>query len=324
MSMSLRIKQLLLATAGVLFLTAASAQSFPAKPVRIVVPFPPGGSTDVGARILAVQLTEEFKQPVIVENRAGAGTTIGAAYVASSPADGYTLYLTGPTTHASSHALYKKLPYDALTSFAPVGNFTASPFIIVVHPDSKAKTLQDLLTQARANPGKLSYASSGNGAAPHLATELIAKATETSFTHVPYKGVAPAMMALLGAQVDFMIADVAAVPQVREGKLRALALTTARPSPLVPGVPSLADAGVKGLDIPSALALFAPAGTPPEVVAKINAAMNRVLAKPDVKDKLALQGFVAAPGTPEELARSTASDIQRYGKIVRDSGLSID
>lgn len=324
MSISLRIRQVLLATAGALFLAAASAQSFPAKPVRIIVPFPPGGSTDIGARILALQLTEEFKQPVIVENRAGAGTTIGAAYVAASPADGYTLYLTGPTTHASSQALYKKLSYDALTSFAPVGNFTASPFIIVVHPDSKAKTLQDLLAQARANPGKLTYASSGNGAAPHLATELIAKATDTSFTHVPFKGVAPAMLALLGAQVDFMIADVAAVPQVREGKLRALALTTARPSPLVPGVPSLAEAGVKGLDIPSALALFAPAGTPPEVVGKVNAAMNRALAKPEVKDKLALQGFAAAPGTPEELARSTAADIQRYGKIVRDSGISID
>jgi len=319
-----RISRLLLAVTGCLFITFASAQSFPTKPIRIIVPFPPGGSTDVGARILAVQLSEDFKQPVIVENRSGAGTTIAAAYVASSPADGYTLYLTGPITHASSQALYKKLTYDALASFAPVGHLTTSPFIILVHPSSKAKTLQDLLTDARKNPGKLTYASSGNGAAPHLAVELIAKATNTTFTHIPFRGSAPAMLALLSAQVDFTIADVAAMPQIREGKLRALALTTAQPSFLVPGVPSLSEAGLKGLNIPSGLALFAPAGTPTEVVNKINAAMNRALLKPEVKEKLELQGFDTAPGTPEDLAKAMTIEVQRYGKIIRDSGFSLD
>ncbi len=275
MNIPMRVKQAMVAAAGALLLATSFAQGFPNKPVKIVVPFPPGGSTDVGARILAAQLSDDFKQAVYVENRPGAGTTIGAAYVAASAPDGYTLYLTGPITHAASVALYKNLSYDAIRSFAPVGNLTTSPFIIVVHPSSKAKTLQDLLTMARQNPGKLTFASSGNGAAPHLATELIARATGTTFTHVPFKGVSPALVALLGAQVDFMISDVAVVPQIREGKLRALSLTTADESELVPGVPSLAEAGVKGLDIPSGLALFAPAGTPKDIIKRINESMNR-------------------------------------------------
>ena len=321
---TLKIKHIVAALLGTMVVASSWAQGFPTKPVRIVVPFPPGGSTDAGARILAAKLTEDFKQTVFVENRPGAGTTIGAAYVAASPADGYTLYVTGPITHASSQALYKKLPYDAIKSFAPVGMMTTSPFIIVVHPHSQSQTLRQLLDAARANPGKLTYASSGNGAAPHLATEIIAKATGTTFTHVPYKGVGPALVALLGEQVDFMIADVAVVPQLREGRLRALALTTEKESYLVPGVPSISEAGVPGVDIPSALAMLAPANTPRDVIERINVAMNKALADPDTKKKLALQGFETAPGTPEVLSRFLASEVQRYGKIVQDSGIQID
>jgi len=310
--------------AAMLPVATLHAQAYPAKPVKIVVPFPPGGSTDVAARTLAVKLAEAFGQPVYVENKPGAGTTIGAAYVAASAPDGYTLYVTGPVTHASSQALYKKLPYDALRSFAPVGNMTVSPFIVVVHPSSRARTLGELLEAARKEPGRLSYASSGNGAAPHLATEIIARAAGVTFTHVPFKGVGPALVALLGNQVDFMIADVAVVPQIREGRLRALALTTARPSPLVPGVPSMVEAGMPGVDLPSGLALFAPAGTPAAVVARINAAMNRALEDPEVRQKFAVQGFEIQTGTPEELGRMMAREIERYGQVVRQTVISID
>ena len=313
-----------LALAALLPMAGLHAQEYPAKPVKIVVPFPPGGSTDVAARILAARLAEEFRQPVYVENKPGAGTTIGAAYVASSAPDGYTLYVTGPITHASSQALYRKLPYDALRGFAPVGNMTVSPFIVVVHPASPAKSLKDLLEAARRQPGRLSYASSGNGAAPHLVTEIIARSAGVSFTHVPFKGVGPAVVALLGNQVDFMIADVAVVPQIREGKLRALALTTAAESALVPGVPSMAEAGMPGVDVPSGLALFAPAGTPEATVARINAAMNRALRDADVRQKFAMQGFEIQTGTPADLAAMMAREVERYGQIVRQTGIRID
>lgn len=313
-----------LALGALLPVVGLHAQAYPTKPVKIVVPFPPGGSTDVAARILGAKLAEGFRQAVYIENKPGAGTTIGAAYVATSPPDGYTLYVTGPITHASSQALYKKLPYDALRSFAPVGNMTASPFIVVVHPASPAKSLKDLLEAARRQPGRLSYASSGNGAAPHLVTEIIARAAGVSFTHVPFKGVGPAVVALLGNQVDFMIADVAVVPQIREGKLRALALTTAAESPLVPGVPSMVAAGMPGVDVPSGLALFAPAGTPEAVVARVNAAMNQALQDADVRQKFAAQGFDIQTGTPAELGAMMAREIERYGQVVRQTGISID
>ncbi len=314
----------LLGLCGLLLATAANAQDYPSKPVRLIVPFPPGGSTDVGARSVAAKLAEEFKVPVYVENKPGAGTTIGAAFVAAAPADGYTLYVTGPSTHASSQALYKKLSYDAQTSFAPVGQMTSSPFVVVVHPSSPAHTLPELLALARKEPGKLTYASSGNGAAPHLAAEIIAKAVGVSFTHVPYKGVGPALVALLGAQVDFMIADVAVLPHIKQGKLRALAVTTAQASSMVPGVPGLAQAGVNGVDVPSSLAMFAPAGTPAATIARINAAMNEALNSPDIRQKFAAQGFEVSPGTPDDLARLMVREVKQYGRIVKELNLSID
>lgn len=317
----------LVAALGIALSAAAGAQAFPTKPVRIVIPFPPGGSTDAGARIIAARMSEDLKQTVFVENRPGAGTTIGAAYVASSPPDGYTLYMTGPISHASSAALYRNLAYDPLRSFAPVGLINTSPFVIAVNVNSPLKTLKDLIDRARANPGRLTYGSSGNGAAPHLATELISKAAGVGFTHVPYRGAGPAIVALMSGDVDFTTADVGIVPQLREGRLRALALTTAKETPLVPGVPSLAEAGVPelaGINIPSAQALLAPAGTPAEVVKRLNAALNTALNDADVKQKLAVQGLEAAPGTPDELGEFMASEVQRYGRIVRELGIRID
>lgn len=300
------------------------AQTFPSKPMKLVVPFPPGGTTDVTARILAEKLALEFKQPVIVENKAGAGTTIAATYVAGEPADGYTLYITGTVTHATSAALYKNLKYDPVKSFAPVGLLMESPFILVVNPSSKAKTMKDLIEMARASPGKIAYASSGNGAAPHLATEMIAKATGIKLLHVPYRGTGPALIAVLGGEVDFLISDVAAVTFINNGKLRALAVLGAKRSEMAPDVPSIVEGGVEGVDVSSNMAIFAPADTPKNVVTRINAAINKALSMDDVKRHLASLGQKVAPGTPEELGKQLAGDVQKYTRVVKESGITID
>jgi len=304
--------------------STAVAQTFPSRPVKIIVPFPPGGSADAAARIVAEKTSEEWKQPVLVENKPGAGTTIAAAFVAGSAPDGYVLYLTGPISHAVSAALYKNPGYDAVSSFAAVARVASAPFILVVHPSVKANSVRELIELARARPGALTYASSGSGAAPHLAAEMLASMTGTKFVHVPFKGTAPALVALLGGQVDFQIADVAAIPHVRAGKLRALAVTTARPSALVPGVPSIAESGVPGFDVPSATGILAPAGTPREVVAKINSAINRALATGEVRQRLNAQGFEPAPETPEEFAAFLASEVRKYARVIQEAGVRID
>ena len=304
--------------------STAVAQTFPSRPVKIIVPFPPGGSADAAARIVAEKTSEEWKQPVLVENKPGAGTTIAAAFVAGSAPDGYVLYLTGPISHAVSAALYKNPGYDAVSSFAAVARVASAPFILVVHPSVKANSVRELIELARARPGALTYASSGSGAAPHLAAEMLASMTGTKFVHVPFKGTAPALVALLGGQVDFQIADVAAIPHVRAGKLRALAVTTARPSALVPGVPSVAESGVPGFDVPSATGILAPAGTPREVVAKINSAINRALATGEVRQRLNAQGFEPAPETPEEFAAFLASEVRKYARVIQEAGVRID
>jgi tripartite-type tricarboxylate transporter receptor subunit TctC len=304
--------------------STSSGQAFPARPVKIIVPFPPGGSADAAARIVAEKTSNEWKQPVLVENKPGAGTTIAAAFVAGSAPDGHMLYLTGPISHAVSAALYKNLSYDAVKSFAAVARVATAPFILVVHPSVKASSVQQLIELAKTKPGALTYASSGSGAAPHLATEMLASLTGTRFVHVPFKGTAPALVALLGAQVDFLIADVAAIPHIRAEKLRALAVTTAKRSALVPEIPTVAESGVPGFDVPSATGILAPAGTPREIVAKINASINRALATEDVRRRLNSQGFEPAPATPEEFGAFLASEVRKYAKVVRDAGVRID
>jgi tripartite-type tricarboxylate transporter receptor subunit TctC len=261
---------------------------------------------------------------VLVENKPGAGTTIAAAFVAGSAPDGYVLYLTGPISHAISAALYKNPGYDAVESFAAVARVASAPFILVVHPSVKANSVQELVGLAKARPGALTYASSGSGAAPHLAAEMLASMTGTKFVHVPFKGTAPALVALLGGQVDFQIADVAAIPHVRAGKLRALAVTTARSSALVPGVPSIAESGVPGFDVPSATGILAPTGTPREIVAKINATINRALATGEVRQRLNAQGFEPAPATPEEFGAFLASEVRKYARVIQEAGVRID
>ncbi|MBI2315503.1 MAG: tripartite tricarboxylate transporter substrate binding protein [Betaproteobacteria bacterium] len=291
------------ALAAVAFLAAAGlapAQSFPSRPMKLVVPFPPGGSADTAARIIGDKISEEWKQPVLVENKPGAGTTIGSAFVAGSPADGYVLYLTGLTTHVSSGIIFKNLSYDAVKSFAAVGQVSAAPFVLVVNPSLKVETVKALVELAKGKPGELTYGSSGSGGGTHLAMEMLADAAGIKLVHVPFKGTAPAVASLLGGHVNMLMADVSVAPQIRSGKLRGLAVTTAKPSRLVPGVPTLVEAGVAGFEAPSIIGILAPGGTPREVVVKINAAMNRALAAEDVRQRLYSQGFEPAPGTPEE------------------------
>jgi len=303
---------------------SAFAQGYPAKPVRVIVPFPPGGSADAASRSMAEKLSSLWGQPVVLEHKPGAGTTIAAAYVAASAPDAYTILFCGAISHAASANLYRNLPYDALKSFAPLGTISLSPFILVVNPRVQADTVGALVEVARAKPGALNYASSGNGASPHLAAEMFARAAGIRIVHVPFKGMQPALVALVSGEVDLTFADIAAMPLVRSGRLRALAVTTARPSPLVPGVPTLAEAGVAGVDIPSVAGFIAPAGTPRETVAFINASMNRALAAADLRERLTGLGFEPYASSPEEFGAFLAAEVRRYARVIQDAGIRVD
>ena len=314
-----------LALLAALVLPALAQEGFPSKPVRMVVGFPPGGSSDVSARLVAERMSEEWKQPVVVDNKVGAGGTIAAAAVAAAPADGYTLLHVGPGTHAITSVLYKDLSYDALKSFAGVGQLAVAPFVVVVPASSPVGSMKQLIELARTSPGKISYGSTGAGAGPNIVTEIIALSTGVQFLHVPFKGAAPAVAATLGGQVDFAMADSAsAIPHVQSGKLRALAVTTAAPSPLYKGVPTVAESVVPGFAYPSSVGFLAPAGTPREVIARINAALGRALANDSVKARLNALGFDPAPMTPEEFDAFMALEVRKYTKIVKDLGLKLN
>ena len=310
--------------AAALFAAGALAQSYPAKPVRVIVPFPPGGSADAASRSMAEKLSGLWGQPVVLEHKPGAGTTIAAAYVAASPPDGYTILFCGAISHAASANLYRNLGYDAVRSFAPLGTISLSPFILVVSPTTKAGSVRELVELARSRPGELNYASSGNGASPHLAAEMFARAAGIRIVHIPFKGMAPALAALLSGEVDLTFADVAVMPQVRSGRLRALAVTTARPSPLVPGVPTLGESGVAGVDIPSVAGFIAPAGTPRETVAFVNASMGKALASNDLRERLVGLGFEPFESTPEEFGAFLAAEVRRYAQVIKDAGIRVD
>ena len=314
----------LAAIAALLFAAGVLAQGYPSRPVRVIVPFPPGGSADAASRSMAEKLSAMWGQPVVLEHKPGAGTTIAAAYVAASPPDAYTILFCGAISHAASANLYRNLPYDAVKSFAPLGTISLSPFILVLNPGVKAGSVQELVELAKAKPGALNYASSGNGASPHLAAEMFARAAGIRMVHVPFKGMAPALVALLGGEVDLAFADVAVMPQVRSGRLRALAVTTARPSPLVPGVPTLAEAGVAGMDIPSVAGFLAPAGTPRDTVAFINASMGKALASSELRERLIGLGFEPYTTTPEEFGAFLAAEVRRYAQVIKDAGIQVD
>jgi tripartite-type tricarboxylate transporter receptor subunit TctC len=319
-----RLPRAMVSFAAALLAAGALAQGYPAKTVRVIVPFPPGGSADAASRSMSEKLSGLWRQPVVLEHKPGAGTTIAAAYVAASPADGYTLLFCGAISHAASANLYRNLSYDAVKSFAAVGTISLSPFILVVNPRIQAASVRELIELAKAKPGALNYGSSGNGASPHLAAEMFARAGGVSMVHVPFKGMQPVLVALVAGEIDLTFADVAVMPLVRGGRLRALAVTTVRPSPLVPGVPTLAEAGVAGVDIPSVAGFIAPAGTPRETVAFINASMGKALESGDLRDRLTGLGFEPYASTPEEFGAFLAAEVRRYAQVIRDGGIRVD
>ena len=304
---------------------AALAQPYPSRPIRLVVPFPAGGPLDVTARAIGQKLTETWGQPVVVDNRPGAGGNIGADLVAKSSPDGYTVLMGALSTHAVNVSLFGKLPYDPIKDFAPITLVAVTPNVLVLNPSVPVNSVPELIAYAKAHPGQLAFGSGSNGSAGHLAGELFKVEAHVDMVHVPYKGGAPAMQDLLGGQIQLMFDNLAnSMPQVKAGKLKALAVTTAKRSPLVPELPTLAEAGLSNFDIYTWFGLLAPAGTPKDVIAKWHAEVSKILTAPDMKERLLAQGAQPAPTTPEQFAALIKSEIPKYAKIVKDSGAKVD
>src|SRR3954464_3983765 len=302
--------------------TLAAAQAYPQKPVTWIVPFPPGGGTDISARTLAAKLGEMWKQSVIVENKSGAAGILGADAAAKARPDGYTLLIVNVGIVSINPALYDKLPYDAEKAFVPISLLCELPFVLMASPKFPPNTLQELIAYAKANPGKVTFASSGQGGSPHLTAEIFQLATGTQMTHVPYKGGGPAMTDLMAGHVDLLFASVLeGSGHIKSGRLKGLAVTHIKRSPALPDVPTLEEAGVKDAESGSWIALLAPAGTPPAVIEKAGADIKEAVAAPEVKEKLIAQGAVPQASTPKELQALIDQDRSRYGRIIREKGL---
>ena len=316
----------LAAWAAILLLASASAwaQGWPARPVRLVIAFPPGGPADIIGRAMAQKLGDAFAQPFVVDNRPGGNANIGAEIAAKAPADGYTLLLL-TSTHATNVSLYRGLRYDVLKDFVPVARLATFPLVLVVHPLVKARSVQELIRLAKAQPGQLAYASAGSGGGAHLAAESFKAAAGVDLLHVPYKGTGPAVQDVLAGQVGIMFASVpAVVGQVKAGKLIALGVTSARASSALPGVAPIAEAGLANYDLASWFGLVAPAGVPPEVVSRINAEVVRILAGAEFAQRLQTEGGEPAPASPSEFGRFIRVEIDRWSEIVRRSGARVE
>jgi tripartite-type tricarboxylate transporter receptor subunit TctC len=302
----------------------ACAQAWPAKPVRLVVPFPAGGGTDAFARPLAAQLSQQMGQQFIIDNRGGAGGTIGADNVAKSPGDGYT-FLVGAVHHAIAVSVYAKLPYDLERDLVPVTLVSIVPNVVVVNPKVPALTLRQLIDFAKANPGRLNYASAGNGTSHHLAGELFKKLTGTEINHIPYKGAGPAMQDLVGGQVDMMFDGMgSSAPQIRGNRIRPLAVATVVRSPAFPAVPTAAEAGVDGYEVTTWYALWAPAGTPPEIVNRLQQEVAKAMAVPVIRDTWAAQGAELGGNTPAAFGSFVKREIAKWAEVAKAAGARID
>ena len=311
---------------GLMLASSASAQSsYPNKPIRLVVPFPAGGSVDVTSRALAQKLSEQLGQPVIVDNRPGAGGNIGMDAVAKSPADGYTLGMGALSTHAVNPALFNKMPYDAGRDFAPISLVVVTPNVLVTNPIAlPAVDVAGIVAGAKAI-GKANCASGSNGSAGHLACELFKLQTGAPITHVPYKGGGPAMTDLLGGQVQMMFDNLASsLPQIKAGKLKAFAVTTPKRSALAPDLPTMAEAGFKDFDVFTWWGLFAPAGTPPELIKRLSVEVGKALAAPDLREKWLASGAEPAASTPEEFRAFIGKELTKYARIVKETGAKVD
>jgi len=304
---------------------AAPAQPYPSKPIRLIVPFTPGGSTDILARAIGQKLAEALGQQVVIENRPGAGGAIGAEAAARAAPDGYTLLMGHIGTLAVNPSLYPKLGYDPLKSFVPVAWVARVTNVLVVNPAVPAQSVQELIRLARDQPGRLRYGSGGNGSAAHLATEYFKLRTQTDIVHVPYKGTGPAVTDLLGGQIEVMMTGAPAVmSHVKAGKMRALAISSAQRIESLPDLPTIAEAGVPGFEAIQWYGVVAPAGTPEPVIARLNAEINRALATPELKARLVAEGAEAAPTTPQAFGAFIAAEIERWRPVIQKAGLKAE
>ena len=303
---------------------ALYAQEYPAKPIRMVAPFAPGGATDLLARVIGQKMTERFGQSVLIDNRTGAGGNIGAELVAKAAPDGYTLLLGG-VPHAISMSLYKKLGYDLTKDLAPVAMIATFPSAIVLHPSLPARSIKDLIGLAKSRPGQLNFGSAGNGSPNHLALELFNAMARVKMTHVPYKGTGQMVVDLVAGQLQLAsMGFPAALQNVKAGKLRVIAVTSAARSPLLPDVPTVAETGLPGFDVTSWYGIFGPAALPHDVAAKLNADIGTMAAAPDVKERLAQLGAEPTKMSPDEFGRYVRAEVVRWSKVVKESGARLD
>lgn len=310
--------------AAVLLAVAAShaaAQSYPAGPMRIVVPFTPGGGTDILSRILAQKLNESWGQPVVVDNRPGASGTVGTAFVAKAPGDGLTLLIV-PAGYAGNPSLYKKLPYDQNRELAPVSLLASGPLVLVVHPSLPVRSVRELIAFARARPGELNYGSPGAGTLPHLSAELFISMNGLKMVHVPYKGAGAAVTDVMAGRVPIYFMNILqSLSLIKAGKLRALGVTTPGRTPIAPEIPSIAEAGLKGFDMTNWYGLLAPAATPLEALVKLNAEVARILKLPELKNRLAEDGMTVVAGTPEQFAEFLARETAKFSRVIDAAGI---
>jgi len=324
-----RMRRATLAAAGLALIAlqgpVLAADAFPTRAIKLMVPYPPGGGTDVLARIVAPKLAEALKQSVVIENRGGAGGTIGTAAVAQAAPDGYTLLIANTLPHTSAAGLYPGLSFDPVKSFDAVGMIASVPYMLAVNPKVPAQSVQEFVALARAKPGSINYGSAGNGSATHLAAELFKSATKTDITHVAYKGGGPALTDLLGGQVQATFENIAAlVPYVKAGSLRGIVLTGPKRAPLFPDLPTMSESGYPGFDVSGNFGLIVPTGTPKDVIATLNLALNQALANPDLIKQLAAQGAQVAATTPKEFDDLMKADSGKWLKVLRDAKIKND
>ena len=303
----------------------SSAQAYPVKTVRVVIPWPPGGSNDIVGRMVVQKLSEALGQQFVVDNRAGASGVLGSELVAKAPADGYTIMVHSTTHLGNAHFYGAKLGYDTLRDFAGVGLMSAQPGALTAHPSLPVKTTKEFIALAKSRPGQILYSSSGNGSAPHLQMALLTSMAGIKLVHVPYKGGAPQVTALMAGETQVSFATIGTViNQVKAGKLRAIAVGSAKPTKQLPGVPTLSESGVPGYDMNPWIGMFVPAGTPRAIIERLNAEMNKALANPDVIQKLENQALDPWTSTPEEFAARLKVDYEKYGKLIRLTGAKVE
>jgi tripartite-type tricarboxylate transporter receptor subunit TctC len=303
----------------------AAAQNYPAKPIRFMVPFPPGGGNDTLARLIGQKITASTGQQVIVDNRPGAGGTIGAEAAARAPADGYTMFLAGVATHGINPNLRKKLPYDPIKDFDAVSLIASAPLLVVVHPSLPARTVKELISVAKAKPGQINYASNGAGGSSHLAGELFDMMTGTKMVHIPYKGLSPALTDLMSGQVQIMFSSaVAMLPQVKAGRLRAIAMTGPQRSPAVPDLPTVAESGVPGYETGSWYGVVVPSGTPRPAVDRLAQEIVAIVKSPDITHRLNEEAVIPIGSTPDEFAAHIRKELARWAQVIKRAGLQLE